>query len=77
VVGSEGGEQSAEALLQGYQAVRALEPEERSALSTAQVIAAARLLCSRLSTRDEQGRFRKDPEEYATLLSRLMQAARA
>ena len=77
MVGSEDGEQSAEALLQGYQEVRALEPEERSALPIARVIAAARLLCSRLSTRDEQGRFRKDPEEYATLLSRLMQAARA
>ena len=77
MVGSEDGEHSAEALLQGYQAARALEPEERSALPIARVIAAARLLCSRLSTRDEQGRFRKDPEEYATLLSRLMQAARA
>ena len=75
-VGSEDGRPSAEALLQGYQQVRALESEELSALPIARVIAAARLLCSRLGTRDEQGRFRKDPEEYATLLSRLMQAAR-
>lgn len=77
MVSSEDGEQSAEALLQGYEQVRALESEERSALPIARVIAAARLLCSRLSTRDAQGRFRKDPEEYATLLSRLMQAALA
>ena len=74
LVGSEDGEQSAEALLQGYQQVRALESEEISALPIARVIAAARLLCSRLSTRDEQGRFRKDPEEYAALLDQLMQA---
>ena len=73
-VGSEDGRPSAEALLQGYQQVRALESEELSALPIARVIAAARLLCSRLGTRDERGRFRKDPKEYATLLSQLIQA---
>ena len=76
-VGSEDEQQSTDALLQGYQQVRALESDELNALPITRVIAAARLLCSRLGTRDEQGRFRKDPEEYATLLGRLTEGVRA
>ena len=65
-------QQSEDSLLQGYQDIRALEAEELRALPVARIIAAARLLCSRLSTKDDQGGFRKDPEEYAALLNRLM-----
>ena len=53
-------------------AQRETEAEELRALPVARIIAAARLLCSRLSTRDDQGGFRKDPEEYAALLNGLM-----
>ena len=72
MAGGKGEQQSEDSLLQGYQDIRTLEAEELRALPVARIIAAARLLCSRLSTKDEQGRFRKDPEEYAALLNRLM-----
>ena len=72
MVGGKGEQQSEDSLLQGYQDIRALESEELRALPVARIIAAARLLCSRLSTKDDRGVFRKDPEEYAALLNRLM-----
>ena len=72
MVGGKGEQQSEDSLLQGYQDIRALESEELRALPVARIIAAARLLCSRLSTKDDRGGFRKDPEEYAALLNRLM-----
>ena len=72
MAGGKGEQQSKDSLLQGYQDIRALEAEELRALPVARIIAAARLLCSRLSTKDDQGGFRKDPEEYAALLNRLM-----
>ncbi len=72
MAGGKGEQQSEDSLLQGYQDIRALEAEELRALPVARIIAAARLLCSRLSTKDDQGGFRKDPEEYAALLNRLM-----
>lgn len=64
----------AAAMLEGYHAQRALEPEELRALNDVRQIAAARFALTRFGT-EADGQFRKDPSKQLAQLKALHEAA--